>query len=62
MKTLFKYFATIGLAAATVACVNEEPKIDPTPEPPVDGRDVGTLVLDGSFGLDRKSTRLNSSH
>ncbi|WP_299222457.1 DUF4493 domain-containing protein [uncultured Alistipes sp.] len=51
MKTLFKYFAAIGLAAATVACVNEEPKIDPTPEPPVDGRDVGTLVLDGSFGL-----------
>lgn len=51
MKILFKYFAAIGLAAATVACVNEEPKIDPTPEPPVDGRDVGTLVLDGSFGL-----------
>lgn len=52
MKTLLKYFAAILVAAAALACVSEKPNVDPTPEPPVDGREVGTLSLDAqSFGL-----------
>lgn len=52
MKTLLKYFAAIVVAAAALACVSENPNVDPTPVPPVDGREVGTLSLDAqSFGL-----------
>lgn len=52
MKTLLKYFAAILVAAAALACVSENPNVDPTPVPPVDGREVGTLSLGAqSFGL-----------
>lgn len=50
MKKLLKYFAAAGVVSMSlVACVDEDPKIDPVP--PVEQTGTGFLTLGGSFVL-----------
>lgn len=50
MKQLLKYFAAAGIVSMSlVACVSEDPKIDPVP--PVEQTGTGFLALDGSLQL-----------